>query len=110
MGDMHKIWMLFDPRRALVLAAIGDMPHGMGGFAAERAELATGMLLGGLLAQVMRAPCTEAALVAAFQAARYFGRALPVAGAFIVGQQGQPYHDSCDGGCVSCLHARGESR
>jgi hypothetical protein len=23
MGDMHKIWMLFDPRRALVLAAIG---------------------------------------------------------------------------------------
>lgn len=23
MQDMHKIWMLFDPRRALVLAAIG---------------------------------------------------------------------------------------
>lgn len=23
MGDMHKMWMLFDPRRALVLAAIG---------------------------------------------------------------------------------------
>ena len=23
MFDMHKMWMLFDPRRALVLAAIG---------------------------------------------------------------------------------------
>jgi len=42
----------------VVLAAIGDMPHGMGGFAAERAKLATGMLLGGLLAREPFSPAS----------------------------------------------------